>query len=1488
VRRLSPALLVIIGVISLFLVNTHSPRIAAASADTVNFQARLQSSTGAIVPDGTYNVEFKLYNATGTSSNPGSCTTATNCVWSEDYTGSNMVTVKNGYLSVALGSITPFPTTIDWSQQLYLTMDIGGTGLTPSWDGEMQPRLPLTATPYSFLAQTAEQASEADELSTTNSNGTSTLSIQGPASGSGGQTFVIQDQGSAGTYDLLTTSQADSDYVQVQSGSAVQQSGNLAISGAATAGSIETGSLDTASAGTIDIGATNASAISLGNTTNNIATTINGTVLVKPTSGHDSTTAFQVQPAGSSTPVLNVDTTDDQVDIGTSTGEATLTVQGTTSDSSASGLIVNDSGGNSLLQVRNDGQVTLGESSSSTSETIGHSSIGASADNGFEQLIIASKITTGNLAPTLTSISAYVQATDVSPNNKYVLGIYSDNNGAPGSLLALSSQGTLTAAAWNTLPISVGLAANTSYWLAFSTNTTSNTTDFVPYDTGGSDTHAYMSGYAYAGSSMPSSFTANATGGVLDSIYATVEESGSLGTTLSVSPADGVNITTPTNTPTALQVQNASGNSLFDVDTSGNNVNIGSTGSTALSSTVNIATSSNDAQTINIGSDNDGSNTVNIQGGTSSNAIGVQAGTGGSINLGSVNDNNINIGTAAVSGQITIGGASETGNITVGQYTGASSSTVDLGDGTTTGTQTVMIGAGATGSGRDTVTLGSTNGASSTTVQGGTGGVGINVSSGSTISIGATTAATVTIGSTSSTNATTLQGEGISQKMSGSATNPTDTIATSTNSSSAFQVQDAADDSIFNVSTITTLINDSMVTTAPTGTFNNGASWSSGNDVILDNGGPGVDGEVNYKLTNVGSYFNANFNFWSENGGNDGTWFYAYDTSIPGSFHLGSTYGGGGYAFAYYDTNSTVDIYYNGTLLTSASISAVNTGTWQSAEIIGNGTTFTMYLNGTSVLTYTDTSRSLTGTNFGLGGCSCSQAGEHLAKNFTFSTDAVGIQVPVTQTNEIDTTTTLGTLTIGGNNATTINLGDNIGSTTVNIGDGAVNGSADTVTLGSTNGSSTTTIQGGTGGLSVNVASGSTISIGTASSQTVALGSTSGTSTTTLQGEGISQKMTGSATNPTDLIQTSTNSTAAFEVENSSNVNVLTADTADSLIIIGSNNATNTSNKTLLQLNSYNSFSDPTSCGTTSNQGALYYSLDDSSGTNAIRACVNGSWQDILSAGDLGLELFGVVPDSPNAGTPGDLGGISGNTNSPCKVYWSGTQQVSVAPCIAYSGGREVVVNQATVSTASIAASTYVNLCLTGTGSQPALVGSGNASEGSVPQPTWSATAPIVCLATIETSATAGNVGEIYDVRTFTDTTKTISTYYNGGGSSTLDIGMLVTYSGSSANTVTPPTSESTGLAGVVVAYSGSSSNSAPNIIIATAGPQWVKAVSGTTRGEAVVGSTTTGFAQSVSTISSAGFYQMVGMSALTTSTACTNSGNCQYSEFLNPMSPSY
>ncbi len=124
-----------------------STRAYAAGSSELNFQARLMNASGGIVPDGnSYSVQFKLYDAASGGTNE----------WTETQ---GSMTVKSGYLSVHLGSVTPFGSSIDWSQEHWLTMNVNG-------DGEMSPRLKLTAVPYAF------RSGQADKL--TNGSGTLT------------------------------------------------------------------------------------------------------------------------------------------------------------------------------------------------------------------------------------------------------------------------------------------------------------------------------------------------------------------------------------------------------------------------------------------------------------------------------------------------------------------------------------------------------------------------------------------------------------------------------------------------------------------------------------------------------------------------------------------------------------------------------------------------------------------------------------------------------------------------------------------------------------------------------------------------------------------------------------------------------------------------------------------------------------------------------------------------------------------------------------------------------------------------------------------------------------------------------------------------------------------------------------------------------------------------------------------------------------------
>lgn len=144
----------------------------AATSSTLNFQGRLLQSNGAVVPDGYYNIEFKLYDG-GTDSGPAGVgqPNAGTLLWTETYYDSNGVTagndnrlrVINGYFTANLGSLTSYPGTVKWDQEHWITMNVGDSTqtATPAWDGEMlasgSARTKLTAVPYAFSAAQARK-----------------------------------------------------------------------------------------------------------------------------------------------------------------------------------------------------------------------------------------------------------------------------------------------------------------------------------------------------------------------------------------------------------------------------------------------------------------------------------------------------------------------------------------------------------------------------------------------------------------------------------------------------------------------------------------------------------------------------------------------------------------------------------------------------------------------------------------------------------------------------------------------------------------------------------------------------------------------------------------------------------------------------------------------------------------------------------------------------------------------------------------------------------------------------------------------------------------------------------------------------------------------------------------------------------------------------------------------------------------------------------
>jgi hypothetical protein len=153
--------LLVVGLFA-FILHSSPTEAAAGINQTINFQGRLLNSQGATVPDGFYNIQFKIYqDGDGQTAGNTTGSPSGSLKWTESYLNNNSQGVKviNGYLSVSLGSVNPFGTSIDWNQDtLWLSMNVGNTNATCtpfsscSADGEMVPMQPLTSAPYAMNA----------------------------------------------------------------------------------------------------------------------------------------------------------------------------------------------------------------------------------------------------------------------------------------------------------------------------------------------------------------------------------------------------------------------------------------------------------------------------------------------------------------------------------------------------------------------------------------------------------------------------------------------------------------------------------------------------------------------------------------------------------------------------------------------------------------------------------------------------------------------------------------------------------------------------------------------------------------------------------------------------------------------------------------------------------------------------------------------------------------------------------------------------------------------------------------------------------------------------------------------------------------------------------------------------------------------------------------------------------------------------------------
>ncbi|HSW80705.1 MAG TPA: hypothetical protein VLG47_08050, partial [Candidatus Saccharimonadales bacterium] len=654
---------------------------------------------------------------------------------------------------------------------------------------------------------------------------------------------------------------------------------------------------------------------------------------------------------------------------------------------------------------------------------------------------------------------------------------------------------------------------------------------------------------------------------------------------------NGVLVKGSGNAAGAFAVQDTSSNSLLTVDTLNHKAYLGSTGASALAAEVHIADTTASAQSVTVGSLNSTSATL-IQGGTGASAIGVQAGSGGTISIGTVNNNNIAIGTAAVAGTITLGGTGTTGTMTLGQST--DTNTINIGNANTanTKTQTINIGNGTeAGTGKAVVTIGNSANASQTTIQGGSGGIGINTGAAS----GSTGSIIIQTGDSSGSTSGNISIDNGAGAFNSGTSALNDTFEASPCSS---LTTDFVSWFGLNVSNSTPLVASnaqahggtcSVAATEDGGVPGNFGFWGitdAGNNFTVVGGqqytfsawvrstlAQRIDGDVQWSGTGAPitlSSVNATTTGW---------------TQITGSAVAPSDATYGFFEFASGQGNNTSTTYFDDITVTANSgAPAIDLGTGNAQTInIGNGSmqggvniqggtsanAVNIYAGVSGTINIANSTRANT---LDLGAVSNdvastvninSKTGGSAVKNVnigsTDSTSATLIQGGSGATAVSIQAAASGTINVGTTNANTVNVGA-VGSTanasTINIANTTGN-ATQSINIGATNSANNAVlIQGGTGAsaISVQAGSGGTISVGTANNNSIAIGTAATTGTVSVGGTGTTGTITLGQYNgaSTSIINIGANAGASSTQQ----VNIASSASGINTVAIGSTNST--------------------------------------------------------------------------------------------------------------------------------------------------------------------------------------------------------------------------------------------------------------------------------------------------------------------------------------------
>lgn len=145
--------------VSLMITNLYTAPTTYAAPGKINYQGRLATAAGVNMPDGQYNMKFRIYSVASGGA----------ALWTEVRETTNRVTVSNGQFNVQLGAVTVIPSSVFAGDATYFEVELPtpatATCSTASCgvysEGAMTPRQPVSSSAYALNAANATTADTA-------------------------------------------------------------------------------------------------------------------------------------------------------------------------------------------------------------------------------------------------------------------------------------------------------------------------------------------------------------------------------------------------------------------------------------------------------------------------------------------------------------------------------------------------------------------------------------------------------------------------------------------------------------------------------------------------------------------------------------------------------------------------------------------------------------------------------------------------------------------------------------------------------------------------------------------------------------------------------------------------------------------------------------------------------------------------------------------------------------------------------------------------------------------------------------------------------------------------------------------------------------------------------------------------------------------------------------------------------------------------------